>query len=47
LNHGNARREIGFGRIAGESADVGAALYKLFDNVVADCAGSAGNEDGH
>ena len=43
----DARREVGLRGIADERADVGAALDELFDDLAADSAGGAGNEDGH
>ena len=47
LHDGDARREVGLGGIADERAHIGAALDELFDDVAADIAGRAGNEDGH
>ncbi|GHD12435.1 hypothetical protein GCM10016234_16740 [Tianweitania populi] len=47
LNYGNAWRELGLRRIADESADIGSALDEVVDDLAADIAGCAGNEDGH
>jgi hypothetical protein len=43
----NAGREIGLRRIANQDAHVGAALDELLDDLAADTAGGAGNENGH
>ena len=40
-------RKAGLRGIADEDAHVGAALDELLDDLAADTAGGAGNEDGH
>jgi len=40
-------REVGLGRVADQDADLGAAIDQLLDDVAADTAGGAGDEDGH
>ena len=47
LNNGNACAETGFGGIAHKGANFGSALEKLVNDLAADIAGRAGNEDGH
>ena len=43
----HAGRKAGLRGIADEDAHVGAALDELLDDLAADTAGGAGNEDGH
>ena len=47
LDHGHARRKLRFYGVADECADIGATLDEVVDDVAADGAGRAGDEDGH
>jgi hypothetical protein len=47
LHDSDARREVSLCGIADERVDIGAALNELFDDLAADIAGGACNEDGH
>ena len=47
LHDGDAGREVGLRGVADKGAHIGAPLDELVDDVAADIAGRAGNEDGH
>jgi hypothetical protein len=47
LHDGDISREVSLRRVADERARIGATLDELLNNFAADCAGCAGNEDGH
>ena len=47
LDRGDARRQFGLGGVTDQGAHVGAALHEVFDNMAADGAGRADNENGH